>query len=215
MHVEFEEIWKHQTTQDKRIHELEFTIENQNKHIRNLERRCIDKEKDKVYTLFEEDSQIINSNFDSEPLVDSKNNHNDISKTSTTSFNKNTELVHKGGKRHSTNRRNEVNNEMADRDNYRKRRQMNTNPVNPVAFYAYMNTHEANLGRHQTLIFDMVKTNLGSSYSKHTGVFSTPEHGTYVFTWTITSDINSYIFSEILINSDPFGSIISKSEEIR
>ncbi|VDI11348.1 Hypothetical predicted protein, partial [Mytilus galloprovincialis] len=89
-----------------------------------------------------------------------------------------------------------------------------TDPANTVAFYAYMSSHEANLGRHQTLVFDMVKTNLGSSYSKHTGVFTTPEKGTFVFTWTITSDFHSYIYSEILINSVPFGSIISSSDEI-
>ncbi|VDI53834.1 Hypothetical predicted protein [Mytilus galloprovincialis] len=203
MRVEFEEIWKHQATQDKRIHELELTIENQNKQIRNLKRRCTDKEKDNIYKLFKEDSQIINPNFESEQLVGPKHNQSDVLKTQTTEI-----------KTSLTYRRHVVNNEIPNRDYYRKRRQMNTDPVNTVAFYAYMSTHETNPGRHQTLIFDMVKTNLGSSYSKHTGVFSAPEHGTYVFTWTITSGVHSYIYSEIVINSVPFGSIVTDSEEI-
>ncbi|CAG2215510.1 C1QL [Mytilus edulis] len=193
MHVEFEEIRRHQTTQDKRIHELELTIQNQNKQIRNLERRCNYEEKDEVYKFFEEGSQTIKPNFESEQL----------------------EVIHRDGQMSLTGRRNTVHNEPPHRDNYRKRRRLNTDPVNTVAFYAYMSTHEANPGRHQTLIFDDVRTNLGSSYSKHTGVFSTTEHGTYVFTWTITSDINSYIFSEIVINSVPFGSIVTESEEVR
>ncbi|XP_071161405.1 uncharacterized protein [Mytilus edulis] len=214
MHVEFEEIRRHQTTQDKRIHELELTIQNQNKQIRNLERRCNYEEKDEVYKFIEEDSQTIKPNFESEQLVGQKNNHSYVSETPTTNFNIIKEVIHRDGQMSLTGKRNTVHNEPPDRENYRKRRRLNTDPVNTVAFYAYMSTHETNPGRHQTLIFDMVKTNLGSSYSKHTGVFSASEHGTYVFTWTITSGVHSYIYSEIVINSIPFGSIVTDSEEI-
>ncbi|CAG2215512.1 unnamed protein product [Mytilus edulis] len=206
MRVEFEEIWKHQETQDKRIHELELTIVNQNKQIQNLKRRCIDKEMNYLNRLF---SQMINQNFKSEQLVGPKNNKSDVLKTQTM------EMINKDGKTSLTSRGNVVNNEISDRDNYRKRRQMNTDSANTIAFYAYMNTHEENPGQHQTLIFDAVKTNLGSFYSKHSGVFTTPEQGTYVFTWSIISDFNTgYIFTEIVINSVPFGSILSNSEEV-
>ncbi|XP_063417890.1 uncharacterized protein LOC134700427 [Mytilus trossulus] len=206
MRVEFEELWKHQASQDKRIHELELTIENQNKQIKNLKLRCIDKEENYLNRLFKEDSQFINPNFESEQLVGPQNNQSDILKTQTM------EVIHKDGKTSLTSRRHMV---KKDRDYKRKRRRMNTDSANTIAFYAYMSTHEGNPGQHQTLIFDVVKTNLGSFYSKHSGVFTTPEQGTYVFTWSIISDFNTdYIFTEIVINSVPFGSILSNSEEV-
>lgn len=77
-----------------------------------------------------------------------------------------------------------------------------------------MDTHETNPGRHQTLIFDVVKTNVGSAYNKHSGLFICPDHGIYVFTWTIVADSNGYVYSEIMINSAPFGSILTNSESI-
>lgn len=121
MRVEFEEIWKHQATQDKRIHELELMIENQNKQIRNLKRRCTDKEKDYIYKLFKEDSQIINPNFESEQLVGPKHNQSDVLKTQTTEI-----------KTSLTYRRHLVNNEIQDRDYYRKRRQMSKYLLNTL-----------------------------------------------------------------------------------
>ncbi|CAC5426275.1 C1QL [Mytilus coruscus] len=89
-----------------------------------------------------------------------------------------------------------------------------TDPSNQIAFYAYMDSHETNPGRHQTLIFDVVKTNVRSAYNKHSGLFISPDHGIYVFTWTIVSDLHGYIYSEIMINSAPFGSILTNSEDI-
>ncbi|XP_056022758.1 uncharacterized protein LOC125649673 isoform X3 [Ostrea edulis] len=47
----------------------------------------------------------------------------------------------------------------------------------PVGFYAYMSGPENNPGTHHTLIFDVVKTNLGSAYSKFTGAFRAPVEG--------------------------------------
>lgn len=85
---------------------------------------------------------------------------------------------------------------------------------NMVAFYAYMDTHETNPGRHQTLIFDIAKTNVGSAYNTNSGLFTSPQHGIYVFSWTISSDKNGFVFSEIEINSTPFGSILTNSQEI-
>ncbi|CAC5426273.1 C1QL [Mytilus coruscus] len=92
---------------------------------------------------------------------------------------------------------------------------VDTNPTNLVAFYAYMKTHETNPGRHQTLIFDEVKINLGSAYSRNSGLFTSPDHGIYVFTWTVVADEYGYVYSEIVINSTPFGSILTNSQEIR
>lgn len=114
MRVVLEEIWKHQAMQDKKIHELELTIENQNKQIQNL-KRCIDKEKNYLNRLFKEDLQIINPNFESEQLVGSKHNQSDVSKTQTTEMKTSLTYIRKV---------HVVNNEILIRDYYEKRRQM-------------------------------------------------------------------------------------------
>lgn len=58
MHVGFEEIRRHHTTQDKRIHILELTIQNQNKQIQNLEKRCNNKKKDEVYKYLKKTQRL-------------------------------------------------------------------------------------------------------------------------------------------------------------
>ncbi|VDI15025.1 Hypothetical predicted protein [Mytilus galloprovincialis] len=83
-----------------------------------------------------------------------------------------------------------------------------------VAFYAYMDTHETNPGRHQTLIFDIAKTNIGYAYNTNSGLFTSPDHGIYMFTWTIICESYGFVYSEIMINSAPFGSILTNSQSI-
>ncbi|VDI15026.1 Hypothetical predicted protein [Mytilus galloprovincialis] len=96
-----------------------------------------------------------------------------------------------------------------------RQRLVNTNPSYMVSFYAYMNTHETNPGRHQTLIFDDVKINLGSAYSRNSGLFTAPGNGIYVFTWTVVADEYGFVYSEIVNNSTPFGSILTNSQDVR
>ncbi|XP_061169375.1 uncharacterized protein LOC133178670 [Saccostrea echinata] len=48
---------------------------------------------------------------------------------------------------------------------------------NQCAFYAYMNKDEHTLAPHHTLIFDVVKTNIGDSYNKFTGVLQFHQTG--------------------------------------
>lgn len=83
-----------------------------------------------------------------------------------------------------------------------------------VAFYAWMNGNEGNPGEHKTLIFDGVQTNLGNAYDKHSGLFRAPQTGYYVFTWTIMSDYHGWVYSELVVNSTPRGSILTNSQEI-
>lgn len=83
-----------------------------------------------------------------------------------------------------------------------------------VAFYAYMNTGEEHPGQHQILVFDVIKTNVGLAYNKHIGMFSAPNHGYYVLTWTVACGQYSAVYSQLVINSDPFGSIFTNSDEI-
>lgn len=83
-----------------------------------------------------------------------------------------------------------------------------------VAFCAYMSTTEVSPSRHHVLVFDDVKTNIGSAFNRISGMFTAPIDGAYVFTWTIFSDKHSYIFSQIVVNTEAFTSMITDSDEV-
>ncbi|XP_071150101.1 uncharacterized protein [Mytilus edulis] len=95
-----------------------------------------------------------------------------------------------------------------------KRLESGISSINMVAFYAYMNTGEEHPGQHQILVFDVIKTNVGLAYNKHNGMFSAPNHGYYVLTWTVACGTYSAVYSQLVINSDPFGSIFTNRDEI-
>ncbi|XP_061178343.1 complement C1q tumor necrosis factor-related protein 3-like [Saccostrea echinata] len=86
-------------------------------------------------------------------------------------------------------------------------------PVDPVAFYAYMSANEASPSAHFTLKFDVVKTNLGNAYSKHSGTFVAPVSGAYVFTYTIYAQTRGAIFLNLFVNDAVFGGSISDTQE--
>ena len=50
-----------------------------------------------------------------------------------------------------------------------------------MAFSATPKTVTLNLGTHHTIIFDLVLSNIGNGYHEHTGIFTAPRSGMYVF----------------------------------
>jgi hypothetical protein len=74
-----------------------------------------------------------------------------------------------------------------------------------VAFFAYMSKMENNPGKHHTLIYDVAHTNVGGHYSPHTGTFTVPTHGVYVFMWNIYSGGDAYAYTELVVNSNVVG----------
>uniref|UniRef100_K1QPM5 Complement C1q-like protein 4 n=1 Tax=Magallana gigas TaxID=29159 RepID=K1QPM5_MAGGI len=74
---------------------------------------------------------------------------------------------------------------------------------NGVAFFAYLSKNEPNAGAHQTFVFDVDHTNIGGHYSHHTGVFTCPSHGVYVFSWSIFCSTGGEVYSELVVNSSP------------
>lgn len=80
-----------------------------------------------------------------------------------------------------------------------------TQPVvtSGVAFFAYLSKSEHNAGAHQTFVFDVEHTNIGGHYSHHTGVFTCPSHGVYIFSWSIYCYSGGYVYSELVVNSSP------------
>ncbi|XP_061182387.1 complement C1q-like protein 4 [Saccostrea echinata] len=80
-----------------------------------------------------------------------------------------------------------------------------------VAFYVYLSSTEPSPSVHHTIIFDYVKTNTGEAYNRHSGMFTAPTDGVYVFTWSTYSDHHGVIYTEIVVNSDVIGSALSDS----
>ncbi|XP_052694353.1 complement C1q-like protein 3 [Crassostrea angulata] len=80
-------------------------------------------------------------------------------------------------------------------------RQLTANPTDVIAFYAYLTNAEINPGAHHIIVYDHVITNSGNGYSKHSGSFTAPKAGMYVFSWTTFVDPHSYFPIELIHNS--------------
>lgn len=83
-----------------------------------------------------------------------------------------------------------------------------------TAFYAYLSKSEYNVGHHQTFVFDQVVTNFGGNYNRHTGAFTSPSHGIYVFSWTLFCQLGGHFVSEIVSNSNAVGALFCSAEGV-
>ncbi|CAC5382182.1 C1QL [Mytilus coruscus] len=70
-----------------------------------------------------------------------------------------------------------------------------------IAFYAWLSKTELKVGPHHTLILDHVETNSGDAYNHHSGVFTAPSNGIYLFSYTVFPDQHSYGTIELVVNS--------------
>ncbi|KAK3084294.1 hypothetical protein FSP39_011172 [Pinctada imbricata] len=83
-----------------------------------------------------------------------------------------------------------------------------------VAFYSYLSTGVTQPSQQQTIIFDVLKTNIGNAYSSSTGTFTARYNGLYHFSWTIYVYCRGYVYTEILRNDEVYGNSLANSEEI-
>ncbi|XP_063436175.1 heavy metal-binding protein HIP-like [Mytilus trossulus] len=74
-------------------------------------------------------------------------------------------------------------------------------PSSKIAFHARLTTPYVTLGSTQTVIFDHVITNIGKAYNKHTGHFTAPLNGIYVFACTFLKSGNKALHLQIVQNS--------------
>ncbi|CAG2229560.1 C1QL [Mytilus edulis] len=79
-----------------------------------------------------------------------------------------------------------------------------------IAFYALSKT-EQKVGPHHTLILDHVETNSGNAYNHHSGVFTAPSNGIYLFSYTVFPDSHSYGTIELIVNSQSHADIFIDS----
>ncbi|XP_071155598.1 uncharacterized protein [Mytilus edulis] len=194
-------------SQNERIHEQQRRLNDQDIQIRKHDRQI----NDVVQHVSELQDSTINDESQNQSMRGSKisplkqSEPRDFVKNSSHSFIDHAlrQLI-KSTPKEKTGKRN-------GRPSFIKRSGLNGNIV---AFYGYMSHGESQPGKHQILDFDVVKTNVGLAYNKYSGMFTAPVNGVYVFTWTVSTGMHSYVYSQLVINSDPFGAIQTDSDEV-
>lgn len=100
----------------------------------------------------------------------------------------------------------------ADKNKGRRLLQSSQDPTGAtVAFYAYLSGSEQDPGHHHTIIFDTVQANSGNGYNKHSGAFTAPEDGYYVFSYTVVGYPGSRMPVQLVCNSNIIGSTSADS----
>ncbi|XP_063415956.1 uncharacterized protein LOC134697602 [Mytilus trossulus] len=77
-----------------------------------------------------------------------------------------------------------------------------------TAFYAYMSHNDLSQGKGRTLKFDVIKTNINGGYNPFSGIFTIPDDGVYVFTFSLRLYSGVYGAYEIIKNADVEGAAI-------
>ncbi|XP_062616266.1 uncharacterized protein LOC134277974 [Saccostrea cucullata] len=104
-------------------------------------------------------------------------------------------------------------NEMSEPSSISNRKRLvGTN--SPIAFYAYMSKPEQNPSNHHMVIFDVIKTNVGGGYNGHSGMFTAPVAGIYVFTWTIYTGNHGRCGFGIYVNDNIMGSTFGETDDV-
>ena len=87
-----------------------------------------------------------------------------------------------------------------------------TQSTSGAVFSAYVSTFETELSKDHIIRFDTIVTNIGSHYNQHSGLFTAPEQGVYVFSWNLYCHSGGYIFSQLVVNSNVVGSMFTIGE---
>ena len=86
-----------------------------------------------------------------------------------------------------------------------------TEPLNTIGFYAYLGAHDTTPAANKVIVFDTVKVNVANAYNRYSGVFTAPEAGVYVFSWTMECDGGGSLFTQVVRNNEVMGSIATDS----
>ncbi|XP_078320162.1 uncharacterized protein LOC111100440 [Crassostrea virginica] len=81
-----------------------------------------------------------------------------------------------------------------------------------AAFSAYVSTFETDLSKDHIIKFDSIVSNVGSHYNQHSGVFTAPEQGVYVFSWNLYCTVGGYIHSQLVVNSNVVGAMYTSAQ---
>ena len=70
-----------------------------------------------------------------------------------------------------------------------------------------MSHDEPNPGKHHTLVFDSVQTNVGNAYNNYSGIFTVPVSGIYCFSWSIANGCRAQVYTVLVVNNEEVGAI--------
>ena len=87
-----------------------------------------------------------------------------------------------------------------------------TQSTSGAAYSAYVSTYETELSKDHIIRFDTIVTNIGSHYNRHSGMFTAPEQGVFVFSWNLYCHSGGYIFSQLVVNSNVVGAMFTSGE---
>lgn len=71
-----------------------------------------------------------------------------------------------------------------------------------VAFTAYIDKTISHLRINQTVPFNKVLLNDGNAFNVHTGIFSCPHSGVYLFTFNIETYGNGFIHTKLVVDGE-------------
>lgn len=74
-----------------------------------------------------------------------------------------------------------------------------------------MSAPEQSPSVHHTIVFDVVKTNVGNGYNHFTGAFTAPRDGVYVFIWVVRMATAEHS-TELIIDSDVYGATFLRAK---
>lgn len=82
------------------------------------------------------------------------------------------------------------------------------NSVENVAFFSYLTKSLHQPGISHVSVFNSAPTNIGGHYNRFSGVFTTPQSGAYIFTWTSFCSPGGYFSLELMVNANAFDGIV-------
>ncbi|XP_069109801.1 heavy metal-binding protein HIP-like [Argopecten irradians] len=84
-------------------------------------------------------------------------------------------------------------------------KRVDTSTDSVIAFHAILTHTVTDPGNHHVVDFNKTVTNIGSHFNSQTSVFICPEVGVYKFSWTISTNSNHYIVTELVRNGEVIG----------
>lgn len=64
------------------------------------------------------------------------------------------------------------------------------------------------------MIFNNKLLDQGNGYNPQDGIYTVPVSGTYVITWKVISEINTFIYTALIVNGVEKGHSLTNSEDI-
>lgn len=85
--------------------------------------------------------------------------------------------------------------------------------LHSVAFHSYLSS-TVTIGTQATVVFNHESLDLGNGYNPSDGIYTVPESGVYVFSWTILCDLHKAFQTQLVVNGVVMGTSYTDSDEI-